>query len=68
MVDAVIERFRAENVLSVSFSEVNILDNRALVEKYGDEIPVLQINGSTHAYWRIDPERLERAIRRLLTK
>ena len=67
VVDAVIERFRAENELSVSFTEVNILDNRALVEKYGEEIPVLQINGSTHAYWRIDSDRLERAIRQLLT-
>jgi hypothetical protein len=41
---------------------VNILEDQALLEKYGEEIPVLQINGAIHAYWRIDSERLMDAL------
>jgi hypothetical protein len=45
---------------------VNILEDQALLEKFGEEIPVLQINGATHAYWRIDSERLIAALNELV--
>lgn len=69
MVDSVIDSFKSDHSLEIpiELTEVNILEDQALLEKYGEEIPVLQINGATHAYWRIDSERLTNAIAELLT-
>jgi len=38
-----------------------------LIEKYGEQIPVILIDGEHHGFWRIDPERFRSslAIRRL---
>ena len=67
-VDSAIEQFKSEHSLEepIELTEVNILDDQALLEKYGEEIPVLQINGATHAYWRIDAERLLLALNDLV--
>ena len=46
----------------VSIEEMNILEDAALAAKYSDEIPVLLINGKVHNYWRIDKERLLKAL------
>lgn len=51
-----------EGAPAVSLSEVSILDDAALHEKYVEEIPVLLIDGRVHNYWRIDPTRLRRAL------
>ncbi len=67
VVDSVIQGFASDHDAEVSLTEVNILEDPQLIEKYAEEIPVLQINGETHAYWRIDSERLFSAIRQLLT-
>ena len=68
MVDSVLEQFKSEHSseLQIELIEVNILNDQALLEKYGEEIPVLQINGATHAYWRIDLERLITALNDLV--
>ena len=68
MVDSVIDKFKTENSADspIELTEVNILEDQALLEKYGEEIPVLQINGATHAYWRIDSERLITALNELV--
>ena len=68
MVDAVIDKFKSENSSEnpIELTEVNILEDQALLERYGEEIPVLQINGATHAYWRIDSERLIAALNELV--
>ena len=68
MVDSVLEQFKSKHSaeLHIEQTEVNILDDQALLEKYGEEIPVLQINGQTHAYWKIDSERLTVALNELL--
>ena len=60
VVDSAIQQFKSEHSAEqpIELTEVNILEDQALLEKYSEEIPVLQINGSTHAYWRIDSERL----------
>ncbi|WP_230673369.1 glutaredoxin family protein [Rathayibacter sp. Leaf248] len=47
---------------AVSLSEVSILDDAELHERFVEEIPVLLINGRVHNYWRIDPVRLRRAL------
>ena len=68
MVDAVIDKFKSEHSSEnpIELTEVNILEDQALLDKYGEEIPVLQINGATHAYWRIDSERLIAALNELV--
>jgi glutaredoxin len=60
VVDSVLSQFKSQHSAEspIELTEVNILEDQALLEKYGEEIPVLQINGQTHAYWRIDAERL----------
>lgn len=68
VIDTVVSQIRSENAgvwASVQFSmdEKNILEDQQLFNLYAEEIPVLQINGETHAYWRIDPERLLQALR-----
>ncbi len=69
MVDSAMDKFKAKHSSEnpIELTEVNILEDLALLEKYGEEIPVLQINGDTHAYWRIDSERLNKALTELLT-
>ena len=68
MVDSAIDKFKSEHSSEnpIELTEVNILEDQALLEKYGEEIPVLQINGETHAYWRIDLERLTLALNELV--
>jgi hypothetical protein len=38
------------------------LEDESLQLKYAEEIPVLLIDGKMHNYWRIDEERLMRAL------
>ena len=49
-----------EGVASVT--EVSILDDPELFEKYVEEIPVVLINGRVHNIWRVDPTRLRNAL------
>lgn len=68
VVDSAINKFKSEHSSEnpIELTEVNILEDQALLDKYGEEIPVLQINGATHAYWRIDSERLIAALNELV--
>jgi glutaredoxin len=68
VVDSAIAKFKSEHSAEnpIELTEVNILEDQALLEKHGEEIPVLQINGATHAYWKIDSERLTVALNELL--
>ena len=68
MVDSVLDQFKSQHSADspIELTEVNILEDQALLEKFGEEIPVLQINGATHAYWRIDSERLIAALNELV--
>ncbi|MHB1170989.1 MAG: glutaredoxin family protein [Lacisediminihabitans sp.] len=47
---------------SITVEELSTLDDAELHEKYGEEIPVLLINGRVHNIWRIDPARLRAAL------
>jgi len=60
--------FSKENsdVVQIELTELNILEDEALKNQYSEEIPVLQINGATHAYWKIDSERLLAALNELV--
>ena len=62
-VDEVLVEFLAQfGAAEVSIEEINILEDAALAAKYSDEIPVLLIDGKVHNYWRIDKERLMKAL------
>jgi len=62
-IDGVLLEFRKANPnTDVTLEEQNILEDEALRLKYAEEIPVLLIDGKMHNYWRIDDERLMRAL------
>ena len=63
-IELVMFEFSKENsdVVQIELTELNILEDEALKNQYSEEIPVLQINGATHAYWKIDSERLIAAL------
>jgi glutaredoxin len=66
-IDSVVSETKAENSsnIQIDLQEINILENEVLLARYSEEIPVLQINGETHAYWRIDKDRLKKALEEL---
>lgn len=35
-----------------------------LEEKYGEQVPVIQIDGEHHDFWRVDPERFRSSLDR----
>ena len=57
---AVIERVCTD--LGESYDEVSILDDPALLERYGEEIPVTLVDGKQHDFWRVDEARLRAAL------
>ena len=62
-IDGVLLEFRKANPnTDVALEELNILEDEPLRLKYTEEIPVLLIDGKMHNYWRIDDERLMRAL------
>jgi len=46
----------------VAFEELSILDDETLHAKYVEEIPVVLINDKVHNIWRVDPDRLRKAL------
>lgn len=46
--------------------ELSIEEDRVLFDEYGEQIPVLLINGKVHNFWRIDPVRLTHSLKGLL--
>ena len=57
---AVVEPVCAE--LGESYDEISILDDPALQHRFGEEIPVTFVDGRQHDFWRVDPDRLRRAL------
>jgi hypothetical protein len=67
VVETVVSQFRSVHAgvaanIQIQIYETNIMEDQELLNLYGEEIPVLQINGQTHGYWRIDPIRLLAAL------
>jgi len=59
---AVVDEVLADFGVSVSLTELSILDDAALLEQYVEEIPVLLIDGRVHNIWRVDAARLRSAL------
>ena len=61
VIDGVVARLEA----SVEIDEIDILGDPALHARYGEEIPVVLIDGKMHSYWRVDAARFEKALKEL---
>ncbi|QIG39724.1 glutaredoxin family protein [Microbacterium sp. 4R-513] len=46
----------------VEVDEKSILDDPALYELWWEKIPVVLIDGTVHAHWRVSPDRLRAAL------
>ena len=50
--------------LGVAWEERSILDDRQLLRRYGESVPVTFVDGEQHDFWRVDPARLRAALAR----
>ena len=57
---AVVVRLAAE--LGFSWEERDINQDPELYRKYWEQIPVTLIDGSQHDFWRVDEQRLRKAL------
>lgn len=57
---AVVERVTAE--LGVPWEEKDITRDEALYREYAEQIPVTLIDGRQHDFWRVDEDRLRKAL------
>jgi glutaredoxin len=46
----------------VDVEELSIADDPALYAQWWEKIPVVLIDGSLHAHWRVSPDRLRSAL------
>jgi hypothetical protein len=47
--------------LTFQIEEIDITIDQELVLKYGEQIPVIHIDGKPHDFFRVDPERFKKA-------
>lgn len=52
--------------LGLAWQEVDIARHPALDARYGEEIPVVLVDGVPRDFWHIDPERLHRILSSLI--
>lgn len=57
---AVLERVCAQT--GTSFTEVDITGDDSLPAVFAEQIPVVFVDGRQHTFWRVDEERLRRAL------
>ncbi len=50
--------------LGEAVDEVDISTHPDLLEQYREQIPVIFVDGEQHDFWRVDPDRLRRALGR----
>ena len=48
--------------LDFDLEEIFIDGDQDLVRKYGEEVPVIHINGEHHDFFRVDPERFKSSL------
>jgi hypothetical protein len=44
--------------LGLSWEELSILDDPALMDEFWEKIPVVQVDGRTVDFWTVDEDRL----------
>ncbi|MET9445132.1 glutaredoxin family protein [Streptomyces sp. NPDC006610] len=57
---AVIDRVCGE--LGVPWEQKDITQDQALYDAYWEQIPVVLVDGEQHTFWRVNEERLRRAL------
>lgn len=57
----IIERVATES--GVGWQEIDITTDESLLAKWWDQIPVTLIDGVQHDYWRVDEDRLRKALK-----
>ncbi|WFB08083.1 glutaredoxin family protein [Streptomyces sp. LX-29] len=57
---AVIEEICGE--LGASWEKKDITQDEELYRKYWEQIPVILIDGEQHDFWRVNPQRLRKAL------
>jgi len=50
--------------LDFSMEIIDIDGNPELVKLYGNEVPVIHINGEHHDFYKVDPERFKASLER----
>ncbi|MSW73583.1 MAG: thioredoxin family protein [Actinobacteria bacterium] len=58
----VLESMKSE--LSFTIEKIYIDGDADLERLYGEQIPVIQINGEHHDFWRVNPERFRSCLER----
>lgn len=56
----VIEAVCAET--GAAWEKKDITENEELHRKYWEQIPVILVDGAQHDFWRVDPQRLRKAL------
>lgn len=57
---AVVERVCAD--LGVPWEQKDITQDRQLYDQYWEQIPVVLVDGAQHTFWRVQEERLRKAL------
>ena len=60
--DARVVVARVAEDTGVGWTELSILDDEKLAELYWEQIPVVLVDGAQHDFWRVDEQRLRRAL------
>lgn len=61
--DAIVEVRRICDELGVPWSVSDVDADSELRAEYGDQVPVILIDGVEHGFWKVEEERLRRALR-----
>jgi glutaredoxin len=48
--------------LGVAWTVVDVDSDPELRAEYGDQVPVIMVDGREHAFWRVEEERLRAAL------
>jgi len=67
IVDAVVAQLPEAAAERVEIVEQSINEDPALYELWWEKIPVVLIDGTLHAHWRVAPERLRQALETALS-
>jgi glutaredoxin len=59
---AVLARMRAE--LGFGYDELDVDADRDRRNEYSDRVPVILLDGKEHGYWRVEEDRLRKALAR----
>lgn len=68
VVDAVVADLPDAAAERIEIVEQSIADDPALHEQWWEKIPVVLIDGTPHAHWRVSPDRLRVALEERLSE